>query len=100
MATIHSIELIVSDPKIRKGKPVMTGTTIRVMDIATVKVFHQKEADEIADWFDISLPEVYAALSYYYTHKVEVDQDIRNEQQLAEQFKEQRVGSRHSALLG
>ncbi|HLA44328.1 MAG TPA: DUF433 domain-containing protein [Aggregatilineales bacterium] len=100
MATVHSIDWIISDEKIRSGRPVISGTTICVADIAVVKVFHRKDADEIAAWFEIPLSKVYAALAYYYDHKDEIDTDIRVRQAIAEDFKEQRIGSRHPPLFG
>jgi len=36
MATIHSINLIASDPEVRGGRPCIAGTGIRVLDIVAV----------------------------------------------------------------
>lgn len=99
MATVHSIDLIMSDPNIRSGRPVIAGTGIRVSDIAVVKIFHQKDADEIAEWFDLPLPAVYAALSYYYSHKDKIDEEIRVEREIGREYKEKRIGSRHPPLF-
>ncbi len=93
--TIHSINLIASDPKVRSGRPCILGTTITVADVAIVKIFHDQNADGIAAWFDISLPQVYAALAYYYEHKAVVDEDIRERDKIAAEMKAKGVGSRH-----
>lgn len=98
MVTIHSINWIVSDPAIRGGRSVIAEPTIRVMDIAAVKIFQQKDADELAAWFAISLPQVYAALAYYYEHKDVVDAEMKAEAEIAREFKEKRIGSRHPSL--
>lgn len=100
MVTVHSINWIVSDPAIRNGRPVIAETTIRVMDIAAVKIFQQKDADDLAAWFGISLPQVYAALAYYYEHKDVVDAEMKAEAEIAREFKEKRIGSRHPSLVG
>ena len=100
MDTILSIDLISTNPAIRHGRPVIIGTGITVSDIAIAKIFHTKDADEIAEWYGLSLPQVYAALSYYYDHKVEIDADIRQRESNADAMKEKRVGSRHSPLFG
>jgi len=99
MQTIQSINLIATDPKIRSGRPFVVGTTITVADVAIVKIFHAQGADDIAAWFDISLPQVYAALAYYYEHKAEIDADIRERDRIAVEMKENRVGSQHVEYL-
>lgn len=99
-ATIESINLIGIDPKIRGGRPYLLGTSITVADIAIAKVFHQQDADSIADDFQLSLSQVYAALAYYYEHKAIIDSSIAERRQLAESMKEKRVGSRHKPLFG
>jgi uncharacterized protein (DUF433 family) len=100
METILHIDLITSNPNVRNGRPVVAGTGITVADVAIAKVFHNQDADGIADWYGLSLPQVYAALSYYYEHKTEIDADIKQRQQLAAGMKEKRIGSRHSPLFG
>jgi uncharacterized protein (DUF433 family) len=99
-ATIESINLIGIDPKIRSGRPYLLGTTITVADIAIAKVFHQQDADNIAEDYDLSLSQVYTALAYYYEHKAAIDSSIEERRQLAESMKEKRVGSRHKPLFG
>jgi uncharacterized protein (DUF433 family) len=97
---ILSIDLIESKPEIRSGRPIIAGTTVTVADVAIAKVFHGQEADGIAEWYDLTLPQVYAALSYYYAHKEEIDVSIREHQGIAAEMKEKRVGSRHTPLFG
>ena len=100
METIQSINLIAINPKIRSGRPYIVGTTLTVADVAIAKVFHMLDADGIADHYDLSLPQVYAALAYYYEHKSEIDESITERRKLAEEMKEKRVGSRHKPLFG
>lgn len=100
MNTIQSINLIGIDPDIRSGRPYLIGTTITVADLAIAKIFHQKDADEIASDYELSLAQVYAALAYYYEHKTEIDASIEERRRLALEMKENRVGSRHKALFG
>ena len=97
-ATIHSINLIASDPKVRSGRPYIVGTTLTVADVAIVKIYHQQDADGIASWFGITLPQVYAALAYYYDHQSEMDEQIHAQIKYAEELKEKRVGSKDSLL--
>ena len=92
MIKILSIERIITNPDIRHGRPIIQGTGICVADIATVKIYHQQDADQLAEWFDLPLEDVYAALSYYYAHKAEIDADIVARDALAQQAKENRFG--------
>ena len=103
MATILSIDLITSDPKVRGGRPCIAGTGLRVLDIAAAKIFHDQTPDDIAAAYAIPLAQVYAALAYYYEHKDEIDADMREQIALAREYKEKGVlprphlrrGSRH-----
>jgi len=99
MQQIEAIRLIGIDPKVRSGRPFIINTTITVADIVIAKVFQQKDVDTIADDFELNLAQVYAALSYYYQHKANIDASIQERRQLAEKMKEQRVGSRHKLLF-
>jgi uncharacterized protein (DUF433 family) len=100
MQQVEAINLIGIDPTVRSGRPFILGTTITVADIVIAKVFKQQQADAIAEDFQIELAQVYAALAYYYQHKATIDASIKERRQLAEQFKEQRLGSRHKPLFG
>ncbi|MCB0160213.1 MAG: DUF433 domain-containing protein [Caldilineaceae bacterium] len=98
--TIQAIELIAVNADVRSGRPFIVGTTITVADVAVAKLFMMMEAEEIADYYRLSLPQVYAALAYYYDHKPQIDDDIETRRRLAEEMKEKRVGSRHPSLFG
>lgn len=98
MVTRHIIDLIISDKAIRNGQACIAGTQVRVIDIALAKIAHAQDADGIAEWYDLSLPQVYAGLAYYYEHKSEVDADIREQMKQSREMKEQGIGRRHSLL--
>jgi uncharacterized protein (DUF433 family) len=76
----------------------MLGTTVTVADIALTKHYHGQDADGLAEWYGLTLPQVYAALSYYYDNKETIDDQIRTLIRRAETLKEKRIGSRHSLL--
>ena len=100
MNVIQTIELIATNPKVRDGRPFIMGTTVTVADVAIAKIYQMLDADGLADWFDLSLPQIYSALAYYYDHKAEIDQSIEARRKLATEMKEKRVGSRHQPLFG
>jgi uncharacterized protein (DUF433 family) len=62
------------------GKPRIAGHRIRVQDIA-LWTEEGRSADEIvADFPQLSLSDVYAALAYYHDHREQIDQDIREDE--------------------
>jgi uncharacterized protein (DUF433 family) len=99
-ASVQSINLISIDPQVRNGRPCIAGTSIEVSVIAIAKIVHGQSAEEIAVEYELLLPQVYAALAYYYDHKEEVDTTIQQRRKLALEMKEKRVGSRRQPLLG
>ena len=89
MVTIHPIDTIISDPDMRDGQPVISGSRVRVVDLIASHLYRQLTADELATNFNLNLAQVYAALAYYYQHKAEIDAVLRSEAQQAEQYLQQ-----------
>lgn len=74
-------------PGIVSGKPRIAGRRITVQNIA---IWHErmgKSADEISAEYDLSLAEIYAALSYYFDHLAEIDESIRESEAFVEEMK-------------
>lgn len=81
---------IVKTPGVCGGKPRIDGHRIRVQDVATLFEHQRLTADEICDRFtSISLSQVHAALTYYYDHYEEVEQQLRDDERFVEEFKRQ-----------
>jgi len=89
MVTIHPIDTIVSDPDIREGHPVISGSRVRVVDLIASHLYRKLSADELATNFNLTLAQVYAALAYYYQHKSDLDDVMRSETQQAESYLQQ-----------
>ncbi|MEP7291417.1 MAG: DUF433 domain-containing protein [Chloroflexota bacterium] len=98
MDAIQSINLIAINPGVRSGRPYIIGTTVTVVDVAMARLFHHRDADQIAEDYQLTLPQVYSALAYYYDHKAEIDESVRKQIRRAEELKEQRVGNEGSLL--
>lgn len=65
---------IIFDRRIRGGTPVISGTGIRVIDIAVRYEFLEMTPDDILLAFPhLNLSQIHDALSYYYDHKDEID---------------------------
>jgi len=68
---------ITTNTEISKGSPIITGTRIRVMDIIIEYEYLGNSPDEIVNAHPhLGLSQVHDALSYYYEHREELDQEI------------------------
>ena len=99
MNTIHSIELIYSNPKIRGGRPCIVGTGLRVLDVVMSMHFGGRSPDQIASDYDISLAKVHAALAYYYENKAEIDDDIREDIRIGRQLAKEGFGKPENSIF-
>jgi uncharacterized protein (DUF433 family) len=98
METFETINMISKNPQVRGGRPCIAGTSLEVAVVAIDKIVHRRSPEAIAADYAISLPQVYAALAYYYDNKDEIDKTIKDRQQLAQEFKVKGVGSRRQSL--
>ena len=78
-------EHIESTPGVCGGKPRIAGHRIRVEDVV---VWHEQQglsADEIVAQFpQITLADVYAALAFYHDHREEIRESMRQDMEFAE----------------
>jgi uncharacterized protein (DUF433 family) len=59
------------------GVPILSGTQVKVVEIVLDHLAHGSDAEEIKRQFPLlTLGQIHSALSYYYDHQKEVDQDI------------------------
>ena len=82
------IDVIVSDPTVRNGRPIIAGTTIRVSDIVASHIFRMQTPEELAPHFSLDLGQIHAALAYYYYHREEIDGEIRENEARANHYLE------------
>ena len=88
------------NPKSAGGQPVITGTRIKVMDIAIRYELMGMSADKIIDAYPhLKLEQIHDALSYYYEHKNMFDRKYREDQSFLNQLKKQ-YPSKLKAKLG
>jgi uncharacterized protein (DUF433 family) len=85
--TILSIDTIVSDPAIRGGRPIIEGRSVTVSDLVARYLSWGLSSEELATRFKLQLGQVHAALAYYYMHQDEIDDEMRRDQQIANQLK-------------
>ncbi len=74
--SVLTIEHIASDPNKHNGKPRIAGKGITVQHIAALHN-HGWTVTDLIEEYELTPGQVHAALSYYYDHKDEIDQAIR-----------------------
>ena len=89
MATIHPINLVVSDPDIRGGQPMIVDSSVRVVDLIASHLYRRLTADELATNFNLSLAQVHAGLAYYYQNKATIDATLRSDAEQADTYLQQ-----------
>ena len=87
---VSRIDHIVSTPGVCGGKPRVADSRIRVQDIV---VWHEawglSPEEIVTDFPQLTLAQVHAALAYYYDHRDEIRQHMKDAEALAETFKRQ-----------
>ncbi len=79
---------IIRSPEICSGSPVIIGTRMRVIDIAIEYAMLDWSPDDIIKAHPhINLAQIHDALSYYYEHKEEMDEEIQTRIQKIEELK-------------
>jgi uncharacterized protein (DUF433 family) len=85
METIQHIEV---NPNKCGGKPCIAGTRIRVWDI---HVWHhlrgQSPEQIVADFPQLTLADVHAALAYYFDHREEIQRQAEEDEKFVEEMK-------------
>ena len=69
-------DLISSRPDYREGRPHITGTGVSVGRIG-ILWSEGRTPEETADDYDLTLPQVYAALACYHLNRELIDEDLR-----------------------
>jgi len=82
--TILAIEHIVKTPGVVGGEPRIAGRRLSVHWIVYEHEVEGVPVSEIAEIYDLTPVQVYAALAYYYDHKAEIDRLIAEEGKLTQ----------------
>lgn len=95
------VEHVVSKPDVCGGKPCIAGTRIRVQDVYVWHELQGLSADEIVSRFPhLKMADVYAALSYYWDHRDEIQRHMREESDFVEQMKRKHPSPLREKLAG
>ena len=75
---------IISDPSIDSGRPIISGTYIKVSDIVIHYAVWEQAPEEIATQLGLSLVQIHTALAFYYEHQDAIDSEIDGRDQIAD----------------
>jgi uncharacterized protein (DUF433 family) len=82
------VERITKTPGICGGRACIAGHRVCVFDVVILREQNGSSPDEIVSHVpSITLADVHAALSYYYDHREEIQEEIRAERALAEEVR-------------
>lgn len=90
MATHHNVTAhhIEQSPEMANGKPRISGTRIRVQDVYIWHELNRMSIDEIANEYNLSLAQVYAAMTYAFDHLENIRHDIRESEEFVKLLKQ------------
>lgn len=74
------------------GVPIVSGTTTKVVEIVADYLAHRWTAEDIHRQYPyLGLAQIHAALTYYFDHQQEVEDDLRRRMQMAEEIRARRA---------
>lgn len=96
---MEAIQHIETNPDKCGGKPCIAGTRIRVWD---VHVWHDLRGNSpeqiVAEFPQLTLADVYAALAYYLDHREQIDQQMREAEAFADEMRRKQGPTKLDAL--
>lgn len=97
---VLTLDLIVSNPDIRHGRPVIAGTGLRVQDVAAAYVYRHESLSEIEVNYDLTSAQVHAALAYFFAHQEAMLAQMQADDEAIQQAKESGFGQQGKTLFG
>ena len=79
MTVPTDIKYIVTDPEVYGGRPIIAGHRIAVIDVA-VWTKQGMTPEQIATEFPLTFAQIHAALTYYYDHQEELDNQLAQDE--------------------
>jgi uncharacterized protein (DUF433 family)/uncharacterized protein (DUF4415 family) len=91
---------IVVTPNIAGGKPRIAGRRLKVQNIVIAHEWMGWSVDQIAEEYELTLAEIYAALAYYYDHREVIDAHIKEDASIVSQMQKQHASKVIQKLHG
>jgi uncharacterized protein (DUF433 family)/antitoxin component of MazEF toxin-antitoxin module len=83
-----------------RGRPIIAGTTMKVTELVAEHLAYGWSPEELKYQHPyLSMGQVYAALTYYWNHQQEIDQEIERQTQLADKLRAESLSSPIRAKL-
>jgi len=82
------------------GEPHILGRRIKVRDVA---IWHDRlgmSADQIASEYDLDLSQIYAALTYYFDNREQIDKTIRESEAFIAELEKRETSSIQQKING
>lgn len=94
-------ERITRTPDVCGGKACIAGHRVRVLDIVVMHEHQGLAADAIVSRLpSITLADVHAALTYYFDHIDEIQEELRTARARAEEFRGRNASVLHAKIIG
>lgn len=77
------LQLIVRNPRVQGGEPVIRGTRVPVRSIVIASEEYAGDVGRVAHSFSVDIAAVQAALAYYAQHCDEIDRIIERQERAA-----------------
>ncbi|MBI3599739.1 MAG: DUF433 domain-containing protein [Nitrospinae bacterium] len=75
-----------------KGVPIITGTTMKVIELITEKIAYGWSPEEIHFQHPyLTMGQIYSALAYYYDNEDELNKDIEHRLQTTKQYRSEKT---------
>jgi uncharacterized protein (DUF433 family) len=91
MTTAVKTVQIVKTPGVRGGKARIEGGRICVMDVVYLHRAGRTPEQIQAEYPDLNLAQIHAALSYYYANTEEIEAEIQRDREWEEGFEERKA---------
>ncbi len=93
MATVAKLVYphIVKEPGYCGGKATIDNTRVRVNNVAWLAKQGQTPQEILEHYPDLTLPQVLAALLYYYENRAEIEAELADEDQAAADFERRKA---------
>ena len=75
--------LIVCNPRVQGGEPVIRGTRVPVRSIVIASEEYAGDLARVGHAFSVDVAAVRAALTYYEQHRAEIDQIVKRHERAA-----------------
>ncbi|HBE29970.1 MAG TPA: hypothetical protein DD990_01120 [Cyanobacteria bacterium UBA11368] len=83
-----------------RNVPFIEGTSMKIVElIASVKAYGWSPEELLQSYPHLTLSKIYSALAYYWDRKAEIDADIEQREQYAEQLEQEAGESPFAAKL-